>query len=1051
MRMCRKQGKKRMIFVLLLALLISMVRPFGSYADEPRDGADAVDVNVEELREDGSNAEKNDLDMPNSDSNAEENNLDMPDADSDGENSEQQKERAGGFESDAPVIEKVVFEQNHTTVSGDTKISLSVYVYDASEIKDIRVNIRAEGSGDSQYMDWSRGSSEKEYVCTYELDGKVSGRILIDSIIAVDEHGNQSSDYVSGEESERYWVDIEESASDTIQVKSFEFLQNGKTVDFSAFSDMSMKLEIQKPIEEQSVWVRFGIGGRGRYFEVELSASDLGASHSVFDKLTGSYGYSYRFSGGEYELTLQEIYAKRGDFEETVPVIMGNTEDYSFILKVDDKDFGKNNYRITSVDMDKAGGNIEPGEDINIAVGAKAGEGIELPRWGSVIFRAAASDIDSSERRVELEWNEQDSKYHGTLLTEDLYPCEWYVSEIFIGTAYDDETDDSSYTYEADYPLYVRVFSGDTFVDPEFDAEIQFMALDENGKYHSIAVINKENVQRRQTLKEIGVTFPDMGSDYPGLTQVGWMNGEGMEITEDSKIVDPYYRVYAKYDKGVFEVSYKYPNNKGEWIFNQYKSIIYEYGTTYGELMKTAREFMPEDIFADYPFSGWEDSEEWMYDEDEIVSGCQGAFLISDFEGIIVLDIYRNYYDQEGRSHRGSENYIVKKGTKNEDVIKQLNASDAPAVYKGLRFKEWDSYAYLGNFGTAQNGEEYIMNAVYENCLVRYIINGSRLIGGDDEGTVFCQVAEKGETVMALTSFEGFGEITWDADTTPNKTFVVNDHMTFWGKAEDASSTDPDKPSKPSGGSTSGSGNKPGETPDSYLPDRVVDSIVRAVNNAKQGENIKVNMGSKTVISKEILEAARGKDVSVTLVMEGYSWTVNGKDIMAANLQDINLKVIKNTEHIPNSTVKALAGNNPCMQITLVHEGDFGFKATLTIGVGTEHAGKYGNLYYHDSAGKMVFTNAGKINSDGDVSLVFSHASDYLLVMSDKEMSQADVPGNLAPGTDSGQNGNVSVGNAGGNVRKSVKTGDDASVYLWLLLCAAAIGVMVYASRRKAY
>ena len=50
---------------------------------------------------------------------------------------------------------------------------------------------------------------------------------------------------------------------------------------------------------------------------------------------------------------------------------MDNTEDYSFILKVDDKDFGKNNYRITSVDMDKAGGNIEPGEDINLAVGSK--------------------------------------------------------------------------------------------------------------------------------------------------------------------------------------------------------------------------------------------------------------------------------------------------------------------------------------------------------------------------------------------------------------------------------------------------------------------------------------------------------------------------------------------------------------------------------------------------------------------------------------------------------------------------------------------------------
>lgn len=319
----------------------------------------------------------------------------------------------------------------------------------------------------------------------------------------------------------------------------------------------------------------------------------------------------------------------------------------------------------------------------------------------------------------------------------------------------------------------------------------------------------------------------------------------------------------------------------------------------------------------------------------------------------------------------------------------------------------------------------------------------SRLIGSDDEGTIFCQVAEKGETVTAMTSFEGFGEVTWDADAKPNKTFVVNSHMTFWGKAEAASATNPGKPSKPSGGSTSGSENKPGEMPDSKLPDHVVDSIVRAVNNAKQGENVKVNMGSKTVISKEVLEAARGKDVSVTLIMEGYSWTINGKDIMAANLQDIDLKVIKNTDHIPGSTVKALVGDNPCMQITLVHEGNFGFKATLTIGVGTEHAGKYGNLYYHDSAGKMVFTNAGKINADGDVSLTFSHASDYLLVMSAQAMSQADVPNNLMP------TGTAQA--ADGNVRKSAKTGDNTLVYLWLLMSITAAGVIVYASRRRIY
>ena len=42
MRVHRKQVKKRMIFVLLLVLMVSMARPSGSYADEP-EGTDTVE------------------------------------------------------------------------------------------------------------------------------------------------------------------------------------------------------------------------------------------------------------------------------------------------------------------------------------------------------------------------------------------------------------------------------------------------------------------------------------------------------------------------------------------------------------------------------------------------------------------------------------------------------------------------------------------------------------------------------------------------------------------------------------------------------------------------------------------------------------------------------------------------------------------------------------------------------------------------------------------------------------------------------------------------
>ena len=59
--------------------------------------------------------------------------------------------------------------------------------------------------------------------------------------------------------------------------------------------------------------------------------------------------------------------------------------------------------------------------------------------------------------------------------------------------------------------------------------------------------------------------------------------------------------------------------------------------------------------------------------------------------------------------------------------------------------------------------------------------------------------------------------------------------------------------------------------------------------------------------------------------MGSYTWTVNGQDIKASDLKDINLKVDVNTNAVPSSVVKKLAGDNPTMQLSLAHEGEFGF------------------------------------------------------------------------------------------------------------------------------
>lgn len=71
------------------------------------------------------------------------------------------------------------------------------------------------------------------------------------------------------------------------------------------------------------------------------------------------------------------------------------------------------------------------------------------------------------------------------------------------------------------------------------------------------------------------------------------------------------------------------------------------------------------------------------------------------------------------------------------------------------------------------------------------------------------------------------------------------------------------------------------------------------------------------------------------------------------------------SDAIPDDVISELAGNNPVKQISLAYSGDFGFKASLTYNIGSEYAGKYGNLYYYDSTGRMIFQNAGTIDADG--------------------------------------------------------------------------------------
>ena len=75
------------------------------------------------------------------------------------------------------------------------------------------------------------------------------------------------------------------------------------------------------------------------------------------------------------------------------------------------------------------------------------------------------------------------------------------------------------------------------------------------------------------------------------------------------------------------------------------------------------------------------------------------------------------------------------------------------------------------------------------------------------------------------------------------------------------------------------------------------------------------------------------------------------------------------------------------MNLSLAYDGEFGFRAVLSLNVDAKNAGMYANLYYYNErTGALEFMSAGRIAADGTAELVFTHASEYTIVI-DKEVA----------------------------------------------------------------
>lgn len=156
------------------------------------------------------------------------------------------------------------------------------------------------------------------------------------------------------------------------------------------------------------------------------------------------------------------------------------------------------------------------------------------------------------------------------------------------------------------------------------------------------------------------------------------------------------------------------------------------------------------------------------------------------------------------------------------------------------------------------------------------------------------------------------------------------------------------------------------------------------VDETPSGSTVTVDMNGTTEVPAEVFEAVAGKDVTLELDMGGgVKWEINGKDIPAdTDFTDLDLGVKLNTSTIPVDVINLVTGEKGAVQMTLAHDGEFGFTLTLTAPVGTENKGLWANLYHYNTTKKqMLFETSAQVDASGNVALKFTHASEYAIVL----------------------------------------------------------------------
>ena len=172
---------------------------------------------------------------------------------------------------------------------------------------------------------------------------------------------------------------------------------------------------------------------------------------------------------------------------------------------------------------------------------------------------------------------------------------------------------------------------------------------------------------------------------------------------------------------------------------------------------------------------------------------------------------------------------------------------------------------------------------------------------------------------------------------------------------------------------------------------RQVEAIIAGIMSGENAE-IEIVLGQHHNLPASLIIAIQGRDITLSIAQSnGVIWEINGLNVQRAI--DMSLQVIMDSNVFSQDRLNAFDGYR-LRQISLVHDGDFGFEATLRFPMESSDNGKYANLFY-DNNGRFQFMGSCQING-GYTEFTFTHASDYVLVISEEALSvKSPVTGDL--------------------------------------------------------